>query len=348
MRMFGRWMAMAFVVVVAGSCGSGGGGHEAPDMDAAPAPADITVDAPGEVGGTPGRGSEVADHTAADVGADAAETGSGPPARTVAIGDLHGDLEAARSALRLAGVIDTADQWIGGTDVVVQTGDLLDRWYLERELVDWLEEMRLDAVAAGGDMIMLAGNHEDNNLEEYYPDVDPDSCPAYADVPDDTSQVSPDVTQECRKRAASYLPGGSYAMKMAGKKVAVIVGDSAFVHGGLRPEYVTSPASIHDMNVRWAAFAKGEAGTQVDEDIYETMWDRSYSDDDEEPDCASLATVLAALGVSRMVVGHSRWGHINSACDGMVWRIDTGMSAYYGGNIEVLEITESGVTPLAE
>jgi hypothetical protein len=49
-----------------------------------------------------------------------------------------------------------------------------------------------------------------------------------------------------------------------------------------------------------------------------------------------------------MVVGHSRWGHINSACDGMVWRIDTGMSAYYNGTIEVLEITESTVTPLAE
>ncbi len=39
---------------------------------------------------------------------------AGPPVRVVAIGDLHGDLEAARSALRLAGAIDEQDQWIGG------------------------------------------------------------------------------------------------------------------------------------------------------------------------------------------------------------------------------------------
>src|SRR5690606_15212831 len=33
-------------------------------------------------------------------------------ARIVAIGDLHGDLSAARAALRLAGAIDARDRWI--------------------------------------------------------------------------------------------------------------------------------------------------------------------------------------------------------------------------------------------
>ncbi len=128
----------------------------------------------------------------------------------------------------------------------------------------------------------------------------------------------------------------------------MIAGDSAFVHGGLLPQYVSSPADIDDMNARWSQFARGELGAYTDEDIYETMWDRSFSDSDVDPDCATLATVRTSLGVSRMVVGHSRWTHINNACDGMVWRIDTGMSEYYGGNIEVLEISELAVTPLAE
>ena len=34
--------------------------------------------------------------------------------RVVAIGDVHGDLGAARRALRLAGAIDEEDKWIGG------------------------------------------------------------------------------------------------------------------------------------------------------------------------------------------------------------------------------------------
>ena len=38
---------------------------------------------------------------------------SGAPTRIVAIGDLHGDLDAARAALRLAGAIDAQDRWIG-------------------------------------------------------------------------------------------------------------------------------------------------------------------------------------------------------------------------------------------
>ena len=339
MKMLRHWLAIVLAVVAAASCSSGGGEEAVPEVDATRA--DVTAD--GAAGDVAGRG-------AADASGDmeSGETVSGPSERIIAMGDLHGDLEAGRRAFKVAGLIDDHYHWIGGTAVVVQTGDVLDRWYLERELMDWLVAVRAEALAAGGDIITLAGNHEQMNLEEYYPDVDPDSCPAYQDLPDDITPVSAEVIEKCRKRAASLLPGGTYAMVLAEKRVAVIVGDSAFVHGGLRPEHVSSPADIDDMNVRWGQFARGEAGKDVDEDIYESMWDRSYSDDDVEPDCAALETVLASLGVSRMVVGHSRWSHINSACDGKVWRIDTGMSEYYGGNIEVLEITDSGTTPLAE
>src|SRR5688572_24286637 len=49
------------------------------------------------------------------------------PPRLVALGDVHGDLAAARAALRLVGAIDWSNQWIGGDLVVVQTGDQLDR-----------------------------------------------------------------------------------------------------------------------------------------------------------------------------------------------------------------------------
>lgn len=43
--------------------------------------------------------------------------------REVAFSDVHGDIEAARAALQLAGAIDDEDRWIGGDLVVVQTGD---------------------------------------------------------------------------------------------------------------------------------------------------------------------------------------------------------------------------------
>ena len=37
------------------------------------------------------------------------------PVRVVTFGDVHGDASAARGALKLAGVLDDSDAWIGGT-----------------------------------------------------------------------------------------------------------------------------------------------------------------------------------------------------------------------------------------
>ena len=70
--------------------------------------------------------------------------------RIVAIGDLHGDLDATRRVLRLARAIDDDDRWIGGSLVVVQTGDQLDRGDDERAILDLLKRLSEEARQAGG------------------------------------------------------------------------------------------------------------------------------------------------------------------------------------------------------
>src|SRR5580658_1823284 len=82
------------------------------------------------------------------------------PARLVAIGDLHGDLDHTRRALRLTGAIDAKDQWAGGSLVVVQTGDEIDRGDDDREILDSVERWEAQAKATGGEFIALLGNHE--------------------------------------------------------------------------------------------------------------------------------------------------------------------------------------------
>ncbi|HCQ02865.1 MAG TPA: hypothetical protein DIT99_20230 [Candidatus Latescibacteria bacterium] len=57
-------------------------------------------------------------------------------ARIVAIGDVHGDVDALVSILRKADVIDARNQWIGGKTVLVQLGDVLDRGLKGREVMD--------------------------------------------------------------------------------------------------------------------------------------------------------------------------------------------------------------------
>src|SRR5690606_2094045 len=85
--------------------------------------------------------------------------------RIVAIGDLHGDLQATRRALRLAGAIDAQDRWIGKELIVVQTGDQLDRGDEELAILKLLEALAPQAEAAGGRLHVLNGNHEIMNVE---------------------------------------------------------------------------------------------------------------------------------------------------------------------------------------
>lgn len=47
--------------------------------------------------------------------------------RIVAVGDLHGDLNNALDVLQMSNLIDENEEWVGGTDILVQTGDIVDR-----------------------------------------------------------------------------------------------------------------------------------------------------------------------------------------------------------------------------
>lgn len=51
--------------------------------------------------------------------------------RIVAIGDLHGDLDKTKRALRLGGLIDEAGNWTGGQTVAVQVSCL---WFLSEKV----------------------------------------------------------------------------------------------------------------------------------------------------------------------------------------------------------------------
>ena len=62
------------------------------------------------------------------------------------------------------------------------------------------------------------------------------------------------------------------------------------------------------------------------------------------PRCDELRRTLERLGCARVVVGHTPQRGINAACDGLVWRCDTGMSRHVmAGRAEALEISPDGV-----
>jgi hypothetical protein len=80
--------------------------------------------------------------------------------RRIVVGDIHGELDGFREILRNAKLIDSQDHWIGGDDILIQTGDVIDRGSCSRELIALLRKLEKEAAAAKGEVIRLCGNHE--------------------------------------------------------------------------------------------------------------------------------------------------------------------------------------------
>ena len=140
------------------------------------------------------------------------------PNRVVALADVHGDADALRSVLSLAGLLDEAtDRWCGGDATLVQLGDILDRGAEEAECFELLWRLDFEARAAGGRVVCLLGNHEIMNV---------------------AGRATPFVHARGRfafgpDRIQAWRQGGPLATALADCPVVAIVGDSAFVHAHL-------------------------------------------------------------------------------------------------------------------
>jgi hypothetical protein len=260
--------------------------------------------------------------------------------RIVAIGDLHGDLQAARRALKLAGAIDDEDRWIGGTLVLVQTGDQMDRGDGEQAILDLFVRLAEEADSAGGAVHVLNGNHEMLNAALDFRYATPGGFEDFEDAAaaDDADSLLLTFDEAQRARANAFRPGGSYARVLAKRNTIVVIGPNVFVHGGILPEYVDY--GVERLNVEVRAWLTGD-GPHPDtiDSRRSPVWCRLYASNPNGAACDTLAEVLDQLCVKRMIVGHTvQENGIASFCDGKVWCIDVGMSSAYGGTPQVLEI----------
>jgi Calcineurin-like phosphoesterase len=265
--------------------------------------------------------------------------------RVVAIGDVHGDLNATKKALRLGGLIDDLDHWIAGNTVLVQTGDVLDRGDDEQAILDLLLRLQQEAKAAGGTVHLLNGNHELMNAMGDFRYVTAGGFDDFRDAPG-TSVADPRLSRfpaDRRPRAAAFLPGGHYARRFATQPVVVIVGDTVFAHGGVTPKYAER---IERINRDVAAWLLGgpSLGANVVMQPDSPVWSRHFSDEPDEADCKLLEKSLGTLKAKRMVVGHTVQREIRPACGEQVWRIDVGMAAHYGGSAQVLVLEDGAVS----
>jgi hypothetical protein len=190
-------------------------------------------------------------------GADAQSSQTFPAAdHIVVIGDVHGAYDAMFEILESTGVIDADGAWTGDDSQLVSLGDLLDRGPDSRAAMDLLMKLQDSAPATGGEVHVVMGNHEQMNV---IGDLRYTSAAEYAAfAADETAEMRDDAfdvwvaeqtdpataTREqfdARFPAgyfahrAAFAPEGEYGAWLLDRPAIVVIGETAFVHGGLPP-----------------------------------------------------------------------------------------------------------------
>jgi hypothetical protein len=186
--------------------------------------------------------------------------------RIVAVGDIHGAYDELLSVLQVAGIADTEGRWSAGRAHFVSVGDVVDRGARSREVMDFLMQLEAQAREAGGRVHVLIGNHDAMNVSGELRYVSDGEFAAFAGEetarqrqagfeswvkaqgrsPDDAARAEFDAQfpPGYFGHRAAFAPDGRYGSWVLSRPIAVVVNDTAFVHGGLT-EYLDAPAELN-------------------------------------------------------------------------------------------------------
>jgi hypothetical protein len=201
--------------------------------------------------------------------------------RIVAIGDIHGEYDGFVSILQRAGLVDDDAHWIGGETTFVQTGDIFDRGLEVFKVLDLLMRLEQEAAAAGGEVIVLLGNHEGMNLVGFFRDVNPEIYATFVDKSSEKRRKAAyknfkkywrakaeeilgapvaEVPDEIKEQWMAAIPPGwleykealgpdaHYGSWLHQRPVAVVIDGVLFIHGGVGPDI--AGLSVAEINAK--------------------------------------------------------------------------------------------------
>jgi hypothetical protein len=281
--------------------------------------------------------------------------------RIVAIGDVHGDKDALAAVLRMAGLIDSSERWIGGAAHVVQVGDVPARGPQTRQAFDLLMRLEREALAAGGRVHPLIGNHDAGVIQGDLRNVLPAEFEEFRTGDSEkTLQLAYQREVDARRRSGewpsttaarddfrrswferhppgwaehreAFAPTGTYGSWIRRHNAIIRLNDTLFVHGGISPKYATARLStINDAIRRELARPTGSPAVLTEEIAGPLRYRGLAEDEDKAPD-SHVDLVLAAQGVRRIVIGHTvTRTAILPRYNARVINVDLGLSRFYG------------------
>lgn len=273
--------------------------------------------------------------------------------KIIAVGDIHGDYKIFIKVLLMCNLINNKLEWIGGDTYLIQLGDTLDgkrpdakieKSFLEEsgevEIIKLILELDSQAKKFNGRVISLIGNHE---LYPYYLQNDKEFLREYVKTKD---------IEQFKKvynidRVKFLMPGGIGGSLIGRTRPLILqLGEFLFVHGSLTDKLIksgidskTGKVNISKINNETSMWLQGKGKIppyleEMNEDnpVFSRLYSKSKVFDDKE--CAKFDKQLKFFeGANYVVMGHSRFKEINSACNNTLIRTDISLSRAFGGTL---------------
>lgn len=272
------------------------------------------------------------------------------PYKIVVIGDVHGDKKAFIHCLVKNKLVDKQLNWIGGKANVVQMGDVLDRQPRttdenndedsEFKILNIIHKLQIQSFQSGGAYHCILGNHELMNV---------------MGVMDYASPMGIHHFGGAKNRINAFKPGSNISCYLGTFWNPIIkIGNYIFAHGGVSKE--TSNYNIKDINLLMRTYLNGKKNLIHSNHFKKLflndnslLWYRKYSARNKynKQEIQDLKQYLSNMNAKNLVVGHTPQDEINSIHNGMIWRVDCGMSDAFGvkedfDRVKTLVIIQNG------
>jgi hypothetical protein len=231
-----------------------------------------------------------------------------PANRIIAVGDLHGDFAAWRDIAQAARLVDGNGRWIGGSSVLVQTGDVVDRGPDSLKILDDLMRLQGQAPDQGGQVVALVGNHEAMNMTGDLRYVSAADYAAFADRNSQRRREEVYAANESRIEAAyrqrdpnmgedairqawfaatplgsiehalAWRPEGRIGRWISANPAVALMDGNLFLHGGISPAYVHMPLAEINRQVRQALTARTTDPKAIINDPLGPLWYRGLAE----------------------------------------------------------------------
>lgn len=261
--------------------------------------------------------------------------------RLVVVGDLNGHARLLDQLLYGVEVLDDVGRWAGGSTVVVQIGDLINRGAASRVAIDRVLQLQQEAADAGGAFYWMLGNHEAMTVlqneayvtaDEYLEFASPAEAQQFQKQrtehiyellgPSDAPGRIASIGGRLRAWEEEQAPGkdafrkafsseGAYGQSIRQLPPALVINDVLLVHGGLTWRWSDLGLEGLDAAVQSVWRSEPEAYqalalNNILRDPEGPLWHRAYCGETTDELLWELQVVLARMGAERMVVGHTR------------------------------------------